>query len=151
MMYTEFLNLAKVTEDDITAETYDNIIEPMYMATDMNKYEFVEMLNIKAICDKYTNVNKVCRELVKLIAEMKSLLGHTTMHEQENKFVELAKQFCELRGMEYCYEDPLSLIYEIPLYERGCTMYTGFVAKMGKDYYTYTIDKTVEVSKYCAA
>ena len=93
----------------------------------------------------YPNVNKVCKDLVKLIAEMKKLLGYTAMHEQENKFVELAKQFCELQGMEYCYED--GLIYEIPLYERGCTMYTGFVAKMGKAYYTYTIDKKVEVSK----
>ena len=150
MMYTEFLNLAKVTENDISFDTYRNIIEPMYMATDMNKYEFVEMLNIKAIKDMYPNVNKVCKDLVKLIAEMKKLLGHTTMHEQENKFVELAKKFCELRGMEYCYED--GLIYEIPSYERGCTMYTGFVAKMGNTYYTYTIDKKVVISEvYCAA
>ena len=151
MMYQEFLSIAKVTEDDVSINTYLNIIEPMYMATDMSKSDFVAMLNIKAICNKYPNVNKVCKELVKLIAEMKKLLGHTTMHEQENKFVELAKQFCELRGLEYCYEDPLSLIYEIPLYERGCTMYTGFVARDGKAYYTYTIDKKVEVSKYYAA
>ena len=150
MMYTEFLNLAKVTENDVSFDTYQNIIEPMYMATNLNKIDFIKMLNIKAIKDMYPNVNKVCKDLVKLIAEMKSLLGHTTMHEQENKFVELAKQFCELRGMEYCYED--GLIYEIPLYERGCTMYTGFVAKMGNAYYTYTIDKKVVISKvYCAA
>ena len=37
MMYSEFLDIANVTENDITAETYDNIIEPMYMATNMSK------------------------------------------------------------------------------------------------------------------
>ena len=150
MMYTEFLNLAKVTEDDISLATYQNIIEPMYMATNIDKRDFVKTLNIKAIKDMYPNVNKTEKELVKLIAEMKKLLGHAVMHAQENKFIELAKQLCELRGMEYCYED--GIIYEMPLYERGCTMYTGFVAKMSKAYYTYTIDKKVEVKKvYCAA
>ena len=47
MMYSEFLNIANVTENDITADTYDNIIEPMYMVTNLSKYDFVKMLNIK--------------------------------------------------------------------------------------------------------
>ena len=111
MMYSEFLNIANVTENDITADTYDNIIEPMYMATTLSKYEFVKMLNIKEICNTYPNANKTEKDLVKLIAKMRKNLGLRTMHEEENKFIELAKQYCELKGMEYCYVQctPVSL------------------------------------------
>ena len=150
MMYSEFLDIANVTDNDITADTYDNIIEPMYMAINLSKYDFVKMLNIKEICDTYPNVNKTEKELVKLIAKMRKNLGLTTMHEEENKFIALAKQYCELKGMEYCYEE--GIVYEIPLYERGCTMYTGFVARKGNAYLTYKIGKTVEICKsYVAA
>ena len=150
MIYSEFLNIANVTENDITADTYDNIIEPMYMATNLSKYDFVKMLNIKEICNTYPNVNKTEKELVKLIAKMRKNLGLRTMHEEENKFIELAKQYCELKGMEYCYEE--GIVHEIPLYERGCSMYTGFVARKGNAYLTYKIGKTVEIWKsYIAA
>ena len=45
MMKHEFEALAGY---EVTSETYDNIIEPMYMATNMSKQEFIKTLNRKA-------------------------------------------------------------------------------------------------------
>ena len=50
MMYQEFLNLTGLTQDDITEKTYTEVIEPMYMATEMDKASFISCLNLKAIC-----------------------------------------------------------------------------------------------------
>ena len=144
-MYHEFLEISRLTERDVTAETYDKVIEPMYMNSDLSKSEFVSLLNLKAIKEKYPNLNKVSKEMVKLIAEMKKLLGYCVLHEEENKFEELAKEFCRLKGCEYCYLT--GTIYEIPLYNRGCSMYTGFVAKWCNDYVTFSVDKKVEMVK----
>lgn len=32
MLYEEFLTITNLTEDDITVWTYENVVEPMYMA-----------------------------------------------------------------------------------------------------------------------
>lgn len=45
MMKQEFERLAGY---EVSAEDYNNIIEPMYMATDLSKQEFVKTINRKA-------------------------------------------------------------------------------------------------------
>lgn len=44
MMKHEFEELAKIR---VTSADYDNIIEPMYMATNMSKADFIKTLNLK--------------------------------------------------------------------------------------------------------
>ena len=46
MMWKEFEELAGY---EVSFETYNNVIEPMYMATNMSKQEFVKVLNRKAL------------------------------------------------------------------------------------------------------
>lgn len=53
MMKHEFEALAGY---EVTTETYDNIIEPMYMATNLTKREFIKTLNRKAL--EYKPVRK---------------------------------------------------------------------------------------------
>ena len=53
MMKHEFEKLAGY---EVTNETYDNIIEPMYMATNLSKSEFIKTLNRKAL--EYKPVRK---------------------------------------------------------------------------------------------
>lgn len=53
MMKHEFEELAGY---EVTNETYDNIIEPMYMATNLSKGEFIKTLNRKAL--EYKPVRK---------------------------------------------------------------------------------------------
>lgn len=60
MLRSEFEKLAKIK---VTDETYSKIIEPMYLATDISKQEFVKLLNVKALA--------VTREVVKNIKKMR--------------------------------------------------------------------------------
>lgn len=53
MMKHEFEALAGY---QVTTETYDNIIEPMYMATNLSKQDFIKVLNRKAL--EYKPVRK---------------------------------------------------------------------------------------------
>jgi len=53
MMKHEFEAMAGY---EVTNETYDNIIEPMYMATNLSKQEFIKTLNRKAL--EYKPVRK---------------------------------------------------------------------------------------------
>lgn len=46
MMKQEFERLAKI---EVTEETYTKVIEPMYLATDLSKTDFIKLLNLKAL------------------------------------------------------------------------------------------------------
>lgn len=46
MMKQEFERLAKI---EVTEETYTRVIEPMYLATDLSKTDFIKLLNLKAL------------------------------------------------------------------------------------------------------
>lgn len=57
MMKFEFERLAGI---EVTTETYDTIIEPMYMATRLSKAEFIKTLNLKHLA-----VNKKANPVLK--------------------------------------------------------------------------------------
>lgn len=46
MMWKEFEELAGY---EVSFETYDKVIEPMYMATELSKQDFVKIINRKAV------------------------------------------------------------------------------------------------------
>ncbi len=46
MMKQEFEQLAKI---EVTEETYTKVIEPMYLATDLSKEDFIKSLNLKSL------------------------------------------------------------------------------------------------------
>lgn len=137
MMFEEFLKISKLTENDITFKTYSEVIEPMYMANDLSKEEFVSILNLKHIKENYPNVNNVAKKIEKLVAEMRANIGKVSLDKENEEFVELAKEFCKLKGLEYCYESELE--YEIPLHKCGCSIFTGFVANDLNNIITYAV------------
>lgn len=60
MMKQEFEELAKI---NVTWETYSKIIEPMYIAADLPKQEFIKLLNLKALAApkvKEKCIKKMC-------------------------------------------------------------------------------------------
>jgi len=60
MMWKEFEELAKI---EVTFETYSKIIEPMYIAADLPKQDFIKLLNLKALAVpkvKEKNIKKMC-------------------------------------------------------------------------------------------
>ena len=65
MMYSEFLEIAKVSEDKITFKTYAEIIEPMYMGCNLSKQEFINLLNIRKIIETYENPYSIEKQIIK--------------------------------------------------------------------------------------
>lgn len=60
MMKQEFEELAKI---NVTWETYSKIIEPMYIAADLPKQEFIKLLNLNALAApkvKEKCIKKMC-------------------------------------------------------------------------------------------
>lgn len=59
-MKQEFEHLAKVK---VTEEIYSKVIEPMYLATDLPKREFINLLNLKALAIqeiREKDIKKMC-------------------------------------------------------------------------------------------
>lgn len=65
MMYSEFLEIAKVSEDKITFKTYAEVIEPMYMGCNLSKQEFINLLNIRKIIETYENPYSLEKQIIK--------------------------------------------------------------------------------------
>ena len=65
MMYSEFLEIAKVSEDKITFKTYAEVIEPMYMGCNLSKQEFINLLNIRKIIETYENPYSIEKQIIK--------------------------------------------------------------------------------------
>lgn len=73
MTKAEFENIAhyEVTNDD-----YYKIIEPMYMATDIDKFEFVAMINPRRFALK--TKQQLLKEMGKLSSSLKDTCTHYT-------------------------------------------------------------------------
>ena len=99
MMYQEFLNLTGLTQDDITEKTYTGVIEPMYMATEMDKASFISCLNLKAICDTHLSKNTAINRLKALASKA------ITSYSQEHEVTELCKYLEPI--MHTAYIEPI--------------------------------------------
>lgn len=65
MMYSEFIELANISEDKLTYKTYSEVIEPMYMNTNLSKQDFVKLINIDTLVRLYDNPYSVKKTIVK--------------------------------------------------------------------------------------
>ena len=61
MMHKEF---EEISGCEVSYEDYTNIIEPMYMATNMSKYEFVKTLNLKFFKDRMPKPEKNIKRML---------------------------------------------------------------------------------------
>lgn len=94
MLYEEFLTITNLTEDDITVWTYENLVEPMYMAApdSMDKHEFIKLLNLETLTTQYPNKNNVIRQIEKVAAECKLCYGHTSINGLKQKLYSLVNE-----------------------------------------------------------
>lgn len=94
MLYEEFLTITNLTEDDITVWTYENLVEPMYMAApdSMDKHEFIKLLNLETLTTQYPNRNNLIRQIEKVAAECKLCYGHTSLNDLEQKLYSLINE-----------------------------------------------------------
>ena len=105
MLYSEFLELSGLTENQVTVETYANVIEPMYQALpNLSKQQFVKLINVFELKQSFPNIERtlykmrdVCTSCAREYSATKlrsSVISYRT--ELENLGVELSQ--LELHG-----------------------------------------------------
>lgn len=97
MMHKEFEEIAGY---EVSYEDYTNIIEPMYMATNLSKQEFVKCLNRKQFdlgYKKQQYKKQLLKEMKSIAEEMYTICSHTETYEQYEalraKAIEYIKAF----------------------------------------------------------
>jgi len=98
MMHHEFEQIAGY---EVSYEDYHNIIEPMYMATNLSKQEFVKVIDEKRFSIQYkkAQLKKSLLKQMKEIAQiMKDYCGHRDTYEEYILLKDLAKQYIEEFG-----------------------------------------------------
>lgn len=95
MMWKEFEELAGY---EVSFEDYTNVIEPMYMATNLNKREFIACLDEKrfSLTLKRKELKKsLIKQMKEKAEEIKELCGHRDTYPEYAELRALAKQYIE--------------------------------------------------------
>jgi len=110
MMKQEF---EKIAGYEVSISDYENIIEPMYMATDLTKEEFVKVIDKKrfALKTRRQSIN----EMRKIAKHLKDICGHCKDIDAEDKLEELARAFTTR-----FYTNANFQIEDAKKYEFGC-------------------------------
>lgn len=95
MMHSEFEALAGY---EVSFEDYTNIIEPMYMATNLNKEEFVKCIDKKRFALK--PISKIEKEIKEVAQGLKETCTHYTDYEAQEKLESLVEEYIERKGLK---------------------------------------------------
>lgn len=90
MMQQEFEKLAGY---EVSTSDYNNIIEPMYMAVNMSKQEFVKVIDKKRFALK--TKSQLISEMKKLAKTLMETCDHYTDFEAQKKLHELLKELTD--------------------------------------------------------
>lgn len=90
MMQHEFEALAGY---EVTSDDYENIIEPMYMAVNLSKQEFVKIIDKKRFALK--TKKQIIAEMKKLAKNLMETCDHYTDFETKEKLNELLAELTE--------------------------------------------------------
>lgn len=135
MMWKEFEEIAGY---EVSLEDYTKIIEPMYMATNMTKQDFVKCIDRKRFALK--TKTQLVSEMRKITAQIIELLGHTTHYEEDDALRKIEEEYAERFGFDDFYHLDG---YECPSVQRGCTFHyeVVFYCKHGRREERIVLDK----------
>ena len=119
MMKHEFEALAGY---EVSQETYDKIIEPMYMAINLDKASFVKLLNKKALAQR--TFSQIWKEMRALAEHLENTCTHYTDGEAREQLHKLAEEWCSMKhGISFHFNEEMkqSCFYpkSITFWERG--------------------------------
>lgn len=134
MMWHEFEELAGY---EVTFDDYNDFIEPMYMALNIPKQEFVKMVSRERFA--LPSPERILRKVRKEARHLFALCGHGLDYEAEKRMEEAAREYVGRkygfdwdkdgdRGYYLFFENG----YEIPEYQRGCTFPMTMVIGRGR-------------------
>lgn len=93
MMKHEFEALAGY---EVSADDYNNIIEPMYMATSLSKEDFVKTISKKRFALK--PISKIVKEMRQVAQELKETCDHYTDYKAKERLEALIDEYMERKG-----------------------------------------------------
>jgi len=106
MMQQEFEQLAGY---EVSYDDYVNIIEPMYLATNMDKADFVECINKKRFALK--PLKNIIKEMKQCAASLKQTCTHYTDQDTKDRLDELIETYVERKypgiDIHYWTEDEM--------------------------------------------
>lgn len=111
MMWHEFEELAGY---EVSFKDYDKIIEPMYMATNLSKQEFVKVIDKKRFALK--TEKQIIAAMKKEAKHIKETCEHFTDFEAWERLEALVNEY----GKRFARGADISKAYTYPGY-RGCT------------------------------
>lgn len=121
MMKHEFEALAGY---EVSNEDYNNIIEPMYMAVNMTKAEFVKVIDKKRFA--LPTKAQMIKEMRKIADHLFEICGHRNDYPAEEELDRIAKAYAKrfhgidwannMNAWVFCERE-----YEFPQIQRGCT------------------------------
>ena len=92
MMQYEFEKLAGY---EVSVEDYDKIIEPMYMATNLTKQEFVKTINKKRFALK--PLKTMIKEMKALAEEIEEMCTHVYTYDLQEQLRNIAREYVSRR------------------------------------------------------
>lgn len=98
MMKHEFEALAGY---EVSTADYDNIIEPMYMATNLSKADFVQTINRKRFEVKKVTERQLVNMLKKDAQHLADICGHCLDYEAEKRMEANARQIAKMHGYDF--------------------------------------------------
>lgn len=131
MMHNEFEELAGY---EVSYQDYTNIIEPMYMATNLSKEEFVKCIDKKRFALK--PIHAIEKEMRKVAKQLEETCTQYTDYETRKHLDELVEEYMERKGLKEiagyhiehelrfsCYYPKRVVIYYKKNYETLVSMY----------------------------
>ena len=114
MMQEEFEKLAGY---EVSYDDYVNIIEPMYLATDMDKSAFVECINKKRFALK--PLKNIIKEMKQCAASLKQTCTHYIDQDTKDKLDELIETYIDRKypnmDVHYWTEDEMRFTCYYPV------------------------------------
>lgn len=95
MMHSEFEALAGY---EVSFQDYTNIIEPMYMATNLSKEEFVKCIDKKRFALK--PIHAIEKEMKQIAKHLKETCTHFHDYETEERLYKLMDEYMERKGLK---------------------------------------------------
>lgn len=114
MMKHEFEALAGYK---VTVEDYDNIIEPMYMATNLNKQDFVKCIDRKRFEVKEMTERQYINKIKKIAQFLYENCGAKAFHDEKDEIEKMTREM----EKQFGYICITLNGYEYEELQRGCT------------------------------
>ncbi len=143
MMKHEFEELAGY---EVSCEDYNNIIEPMYMATNLNKLDFIKCIDKKRFA--LPTKREMIKKMRKIAAYIYENCGRESFYKEKNELEELSRAYAK-RFYNLKYRDIDSYWYFNTKYaycgcimDRGCSFpYELVLGKDDREYERITLVK----------